>query len=68
MTKTTTKLFSVAGPGPTEISTHKLPTKTQERHRPTASFSGKAGKGANKYRSNTFNTENLIAATCFGSY
>ena len=66
--KTTTKRFSVAGRGPAETSTHNLPTKTQERHRQTASFSGKAGKCANKYMSNTFNTENLIAATCFGSY
>jgi len=65
--KTKTKRFRVAGPGPAEISTHNLPTKTQERHRPTASFSGKAGKGANKYTSNTFHTDNLIAATCFRS-
>jgi hypothetical protein len=66
--KTTTERFSVAGTGPAEISTHNLPIKTKERHRPTASFSSKAGNGANKYTSNTFNTENLIAAICFGSY
>ena len=66
--KTTTKQFNVAGPGPAETSTHNLPTKTQERHRPTASFSGKAGKAAKKYTSNTFNTQNLITSTCFGSY